>query len=171
MAINFNWFIKITLFGSGFQNQNIAKPNVRLIIIENRSKQRFIPDQIREHFGLWTTTHSLTIVFFLYVNIMFIVYNVSGTIWAWPSRDSDMFFFIFLCRERHLLMLYVAIMGHADPWIFSVSASYWVENSIDPREISIASTLCWASFRLAVRSTLGKSSQPPVCSRSNDSMR
>jgi hypothetical protein len=45
-------------------------------------------------------------------------------------------------------MLYVAIMGHADPWIFSVLASlssenpYRVESSIDPREISIASPLC-----------------------------
>ncbi len=166
MAINFNWFIKINRsFGFGFQNQHITKPKVRLIIIENRSKQRFIPDQIKEHFGLLTSTHSLTIVFFLYVNIMLIVYNVSGTIWAWPSRDLDMFFFIFLCRERHLLMLYVAILGHADLWIFSVSASYRVrpyrvENSIDPREISIAPLLCWASFRLTVRSTLGKSIQP-----------
>ncbi len=26
-------------------------------------------------------------------------------------------------REALTLMLYVAIMGHADPWIFSVSAS------------------------------------------------
>ncbi len=65
MAVNFNWFIKITRsFGSGFQNQHIAKPEGRLIIIENRSELRFIPDQIKEHFGLWTTTHSLTIVFF-----------------------------------------------------------------------------------------------------------
>ncbi len=37
--INFNWFIKITRsFGSGFQSQNIAKPKVRLIIIENKSE-------------------------------------------------------------------------------------------------------------------------------------
>ncbi len=55
MAVNFNWFIKITRsFGSGFQSKNIAKPKVRLIIIENRSKQTFLPDQIKEHFGLWT---------------------------------------------------------------------------------------------------------------------
>jgi hypothetical protein len=173
MAINVNWFIKITRsFGSGFQNQRIAKPNVRLIIIESRSKQRFITDQI----GNTLVCELWLIVFFLYVNIVLIVYNVSGTIWAWSSRDSDMFL-IFLCRERHLLMLYVAIIGHADPWIFSVSASLssensdWVENSIDPREISIASTLCWASFRLTVRSISGKSSQPQSCSCSNDSIR
>jgi hypothetical protein len=34
------------------RSQNIANPKVRLIIIENRSKQTFLPDQIREHFGL-----------------------------------------------------------------------------------------------------------------------
>ena len=58
MAFNSNWFIKITRsFGSGFQKQQITKPNVRLIIIESRSKQRFISDQIGNTFGLWTMTH------------------------------------------------------------------------------------------------------------------
>ncbi len=35
MACNFNWFIKITQsFGSGFQSQNFAKPEVRLIMTD-----------------------------------------------------------------------------------------------------------------------------------------
>ena len=60
MAFNVNWFIKITRsFGSGFQKQQIVKPNVRLIIIESRSKRRFISDQIGNTFGLWTTTHCI----------------------------------------------------------------------------------------------------------------
>jgi hypothetical protein len=29
--------------------------------------------------------------------------------------------------QRHLLLLYVAILGYADPWIFSVSASLSTE--------------------------------------------
>ena len=68
MAINFNWFIKITRsFGSGFQSQNIAKPKVRLIMIKNKSEQTFLPDQIKEHFGFELATHSLPIVFFMLV--------------------------------------------------------------------------------------------------------
>jgi hypothetical protein len=75
---------------------------------------------------------------------MFIVYNVSGTIGlTFPGRRHYFFDIpIDIPTQRHLLLLYVAIMGHADPWIFSVSASSRLENSIDPREISIASTLC-----------------------------
>ncbi len=77
MAINFNWFITRS-FGSGFQSQNIAKPKVRLIIIENRSKQTFLPDQIKEHFGLRIGDSFIDCYCFFYVNIMFIVYHVSG---------------------------------------------------------------------------------------------
>ncbi len=71
MAFNGNWFIKITRsFGSGFQKQQITKPNVRLITIENRSKQRFISDQIGNFLVCETMTHC----FFYYVNIMLIVF-------------------------------------------------------------------------------------------------
>jgi hypothetical protein len=125
MAINFNWFIKVTRsFGSGFQSQNIAKPKVRLIIIENRSKQTFLPDQIKEHFGLWTDDSFIAYCFFSYVSIMFITI-MSVALWAWPSRDSDIVFDFPIPNptQRHLLLLYVAILGNADPWIFSVSAS------------------------------------------------
>ncbi len=172
MAINFNWFIKITRsFGSGFRSQNIAKPKVRLIIIKNRSKQTFLPDQIKEHFGLWTGYSFSDCCFFLYVNIMFIAYTVSGTMGlTFPGLGYVFFIFLFLRRGTYYCCM-LPFWGHADPWIFSVSASYRCENSIDPREISIASTQCWASFRLAVRSTLGKSSQPYFCSHSNDSIR
>ncbi len=72
MAFSGNWFIKITRsFGSGFQKQQIVKPNARLIIIENRSEQRFISDQIGN--TLWfvkTVTHC----FFCYFNSMLIVF-------------------------------------------------------------------------------------------------
>jgi len=102
----------------------------------------------REHFGLWTMTHC----FFCYVNIMLIVFYVSGTIWAWPSRDSDT---IVICRERHLLsccrLPLWAMLTHG---FISVSASSFIEwdrfrlsrEQYRPREISIASTLRWASF-------------------------
>jgi hypothetical protein len=172
MAIDFNWFIKITRsFGSGFQSQNIARPKVRLIIIENRSKQTFLPDQIKEQFGLWTGDSFIDYCFFLYVNIMFKVY-MSVALWAWPSRDADIVldFPIPNPTQRHLLRLYVAILGNADPWIFRFSID-WVENSTVPVEIGIASSLCWASFRLTVRSSQGKSSQPYLCSHLNDSIR
>jgi hypothetical protein len=164
MAIDFNWFIKITRsFGSGFQSQNIARPKVRLIIIENKSEQRFLPDQIKEHFGLWTGDSFIDYCFFSYVNIMFIVHNVSGTIGL-----------IFQGRRRYFFVIPIEIpmqreastnvvcchYGPCWPMDFFRFSILSIENSINPREISIASTLCWALFRLAVRSNLGKSSQP-----------
>ncbi len=42
------------------------------------------------------------------------------------------FFDFHMQREALTLMLYVAIMGHADPWIFSVSASLSSENPYRP---------------------------------------
>jgi hypothetical protein len=54
--------------------------------------------------------------------------------------------------------------GYADPWIFSIFQHRdWVENRIVPFEISIASSLCWASFCSTVWSTQeNKSSQLQV---------
>ncbi len=62
-------------------------------------------------------THSLTIVLFLYVNIMFIIY-MSVALLALPSRDADIVFDFPIPNptQRHLLLLYVAILGNADPW-------------------------------------------------------
>ncbi len=154
MAINFNWFIKITRsFGSGFQSQNIARPKVRSIIIEQKSEQIFLPDQIKEHFGLWTGDSFIDFCFFFYFNIMFIVHNVSGTICLiFPERRHYFLIFLlrFLCRERHLLMLYVAIMGHADPWIFSVSASYRLRTVSTP--VRLVSLQCCAELRFVLLS-------------------
>ncbi len=54
-------------------------------------------------------THSLIIVSFLHVDVMFIVYNVSGTIGlTFPGRRH---YFFDIPMQRHLLLLYVAILG------------------------------------------------------------
>jgi hypothetical protein len=87
MAFNCNWFIKITRsFGSGFRKQQIAKPNVRLIIIENRSKQRFISDQIG---NILVCVKLWLIVFFCYVCYHVNIFYVSGTIMGLTFLDPD----------------------------------------------------------------------------------
>jgi len=101
MAFNCNWFIKITRsFGSGFRKQQIAKPNVRLIIIENRSKAEIYIRSDREHFGLCET---MTHCFFCYVSYHVNIFYVSGTIMGLTFLDSDTianFLFLFICRSE-----------------------------------------------------------------------
>ena len=67
-------------------------------------------------------------------------------------------FDIHMQREALTLMLYVAIMGHADPWIFSVFQHRVSREQYGAFEISIAPSLCRASFRLTVRGAQGSQS-------------
>ncbi len=171
MAVNFNWFIKITrLFGSGSQNQD-CKAKSKIDHDENKSEQTFLPDQIKELFWFWTGD-SLFIDYcccFFYVSIYYVHISISVALMAWPSRDA-VIVFLFLFLLLILVNIYYCMLsfwGHADPWIFPFFSIDWVENSIVPFEISIASALCWASFRSTVRSTQGKSSQPYCCSHSH----
>ncbi len=104
--------------------------------------------RLRNNLVYELATHS--VLFFFYVNTMFIFF-MSVALLAWSSRDSDIvviFLLIFLCRERHLLLLYVAILGYADPWIFPFQHLSWVENSIAPvpRRL-IFTALQWISRR------------------------
>jgi hypothetical protein len=138
MAFNFNWFIKITRsFGSGFQSQNIAKPKVRLIMIKNRSEQTFLPDQIKGHFGFELATHSLPIVFFFYVSIMFITI-MSVALLAWPSRDEEIlliFLFLFLRRGTYyccMLPFWVMLTLGFFPFQHLSAEIFRLENSIVP---------------------------------------
>ncbi len=50
---------------------------------------------------------------------------MSVALLAWPSRDADIVFYFPIPNptQRHLLLLYVAILGYADPWFFLISAS------------------------------------------------
>ena len=134
MAFNCNWFIKITRsFGSGFQKQQIAKPNVRLIIIENRSKQRFMSDQIG---NILVCVKLWLIVFFCYVAIMLIFFMVSGTIWAWPSWTRILLLHSYWdsYADRGTYYLVVGCQyGPCWPMDFFFRFSIdWVENSIVP---------------------------------------
>ena len=135
-------------------------------MIKNKSEQTFLPDQIKEHFGLWTgDSPFIAYCFFSYVNIMFII-SMSVALLAWPSRDAEIvfsFLFLFL-RRGNIYCCMLSFWGHADPWFFPFFSIFWVENSIVPFEISIASSLCWASFRFTVRSTQGNKSSQPCCS-------
>jgi len=173
MAINFNWFIKITRsFGSGFQSQNIARPKVRLIIIENRSKQTFLPDQIKEHFGLWTGDSFIDYCFFSLCWYYVYIFYVSGTMGlTFPGRRYyfwHSYSYSYAEASTTAVCCHFGLCWPLDFFRFSI---FRLENSIVPVEISIASSLCWASFRLTVRSAQGKSSQPHLCSHSNDSIR
>jgi len=172
MAFNFNWFIKSPGRSDPDFRFKVAKPKVRLIMMRTNLKQTFLPDQIKEHFGLWTDDSFIAYCLFYYVSIMFITI-ISVALLAWPSWDAVIVFsFLFLLLI--LVNIYYCMLsfwGYADPWIFPFFSIDWVENSIVPFEISIASSLCWASFRSTVRSTQGKSSQPYRCSHSNDSIR
>ncbi len=144
MACNFNCFIKITRsFGSGFQSQNIAKPEVRLIMTDNKSERTFLPDPIRKHFWFWiadSTFHCLLLFFFSIVSIMFILI-MSVALMAWPSRNPDTVScsYSYSLRRGNIYCCMLSFWGHADPWIFSVSAltvlisaTYLFENSILP---------------------------------------
>ena len=150
MAFNFNWFIKITRsFGSGFQNQD-CKAKSKIDHDESKSKQTLLPDQIKEHFGLWTgDSPFIAYSFFSYVSIMFIM-TITVALTAWPSRSSRYCFLnpIPTPNPSQHLLLHVVIFGAMlTPGFFPFFSIDWVENSIAPREISIASTLCSASFR------------------------
>jgi hypothetical protein len=65
MAMNFNWFIKITRsFGSGFQIQNIAKPKVRLIMIRTNLSRHSYQIRLRNTLVLnWWLIHCLLFFF------------------------------------------------------------------------------------------------------------
>jgi hypothetical protein len=166
MAVNFNWFIKFTRSSDPDFRFKIAKPEVRLIMIENKSEQTFLPDLIKEHFGFeWGLIHCL-LLFFSIVSTMFIM-TISVALMAWPSRDADIVFLIPIPipTQRQHLLLHVVIFGAMlTPGFFPFFSIDWVENSIVPFEISIASSLCWASFRSTVRSTQGNKSSQHRCS-------
>ena len=133
MACNFNWFIKITRsFGSGFQIK-VVKPEARLIMTDNRSKQTFLPDQIRKHFWLWiadSTFHYLLLFFFSIVSFMFIMIltvalDFPGTqilSQQFPIPYAEATSIAACCRYGAMLT----------PGFFHFSASSWVENSIVP---------------------------------------
>jgi hypothetical protein len=132
MAFNFNWFIKITRsFGSGFRSQNIAKPKVRLIMIENKSEQTFLPDLIKELFWFWTGDSFIAYCFFSYVSIMFIM-TIAVALMAWPSRDTDIVFSnpIPIPNPRQHLLLHVVILGLCWPLVFSIFQHLLVQNNL-----------------------------------------
>ncbi len=114
----------------------------------------------------WRLNFSLpTVVFFSIASIMFILI-MSVALMAWPSRNSDTvsYSYSYSYAEATSIAACCHFWGHADPWFFRFSASSWVEYSIVPFEISIASSLCWASFHSTVRSTQGNKSSQPCCS-------
>ncbi len=175
MAFNFNWFIKITRsFGSGFQIQS-CKARSKTDHDWCRSEQTFLPDQIKEHVGFELATQLFIAYscFFSIVSIMFILI-MSVALMAWPSRNPDTYSYSYSYAEATSIAACCHFWGHADPWFFPFFSIFWlkpllvvtswVENSIVPFEISIASLLCWASFRSTVRSTQGNKSSQPCCS-------
>ena len=169
MAFNVNWFIKITRsLGSGFQKQQIAKPNVRLIIIESRSKQRFISDQIGNSLVCETMTHC----FFCYVNIMLIVFFMSVELYGldlpgtwilllysyWDSyAERGTYYLVVGCQYGPCWPMDLFPFQHP---LSREITSDWVENSIGPVRLVSLPRCAELRFRLTVRSTLGKSSQP-----------
>ncbi len=103
---------------------------MRLIIIESRSKQRFIPDQI----GNTLVCELRLIVFF--VNIMFIFFLCQWNYMSltFPGLGHHYCYIpipIHMQREALTNVLYVAIRGMLTPGFISVSASLWSEITSD----------------------------------------
>ncbi len=174
MAFNFNWFIKINRsFGSGFQIQDCkarSKTDHDWEQIWNR-----LSYQIRLRNTLVVNCRlnfSLPTVFFILL-VLCLYFYVSGTNGlTFPGRRYCFLIPIPIPIPRQHLLLHVVIFGAMlTPGFFHFSASSsvfsttsWVEISIVPCEISIASSPCWASFRSTVRRTQGNMSSQPCCS-------
>ncbi len=167
MAFNFNWFIKITWsFGSGFQIKDCKARSK----IDHDWEQIWsrLSYQIRLRNTLVVNCRlnfSLPTVFFLLL-VLCLYFYVNGTNGlTFPGRRYCLPIPIPISIPRQHLLLHVVIFGAMlTPGFFRFSASRRVENSIVPFEISVASSLCWASFRSTVRSTHGNKSSQPCCS-------
>ncbi len=133
MAIDFNWFIKITRsFGSGFQSQNIARPKVRLIMMRTDLSKHSYQIRLRNILVCELATHSVTIVFFLYVDIMFIVYNVSGTIGlTFPGRRHYFLIFLFLFLRRGIYYCCMLPL-----WVMLTHGFFPFQHPLDLRTVS-----------------------------------
>ncbi len=103
--------------------------------------------------------------FFSIVSIMFKLI-MSVALMAWPSRNSDTVSYSYSYSYAEATSIAVCCHSGAmlTPGFSPFFSIDWVENSIGPFEISIASSLCWVSFRSTVRSTQGNKSSQPCCS-------
>jgi hypothetical protein len=113
---------------------------------DNKSKQTFLPDPIREHFWLWiadSTFHYLLFFSSSIVSIMFILI-MSVALMAWPSRNPDnvsTISYSYSLRRGNIYCCMLSLWGHADPWFFPffsillcwfLQRACWVEISIVP---------------------------------------